>query len=422
MNDVAKVESAKAPRDTAISVLRHVNVRRWILARLLAGIGVTALRATVLWQVYDITGSLALLGLTGLLSFIPAPFAALGGGVVADAYDRRRVVLGSQCLELACAAALVVLNSFSSFPIAALYAVFVLNGVALAFESPARQAMLPRLVSPAELPRAVTVMSACQAFAFVSGPALGGLLIGWAGPRASCAATVVLVVLSIGLVMRVEEGKGAVPVGRSAVGLAAIKEGLAFVLQRKVVLGALTIDLFAVIFGGATAMLPVYAKDVLHVGAHGYGILAACLDVGALTTSLCMIFLPPIRRLGRAIILSVLVYGLATIAFGLSRSFPISLLCYFLVGVADQVSVVGRSTLVQLSTPDSLRGRVSSVNMVFIIASNQLSVAESGFVAAFTSPTFAVVAGGVLVFVVVAAILVFIPELWRGEAPTTAAS
>jgi hypothetical protein len=219
-------------------------------------------------------------------------------------------------------------------------------------------------------------------------------------------------------VIGVEERLTAASPGKAAVGFAALREGLSFVLKNKIVLGALTIDLFAVIFGGAAAMLPIYATDILHVGAQGYGVLAACLDVGALGTSIVMVFIPPIRRLGRAIILSVMVYGVATIAFGLSRSFPLSLACYFLVGVADQVSVVGRSTLVQMSTPDALRGRVSSVNMVFIIASNQLSVAESGFVAALASPTFAVVFGGIMVFVVVAVLLALIPAMWRSESPT----
>lgn len=402
-----------APR--AVSILLKQNVRRWILARLAAGVAVTALRATVLWQVYDLTKSAALLGLTGLLSFLPSPFAALGGGLVADAYDRKRVVLGAQLVELACAAGLAAVASMSAVPVALLYAIYVLNGVALAFESPARQAMLPRLVTTEELPRAVTVMSTGQALAFVSGPAVAGLLIGWGGARASCALSVVLLFVSFAFVLGVHEGPSAAPVTRSAIGFGALREGLAFVMKNPVVLGALSVDLFAVIFGGASAMLPIYANDVLKVGAHGYGVLAACLDVGALTTSVVMLFVPPIRRLGRAIVIGVVVYGMATIAFGLSRSFPLSLLAYFVVGVADQVSVVGRSTLVQLSTPDHLRGRVSSVNMVFIIASNQLSVAESGFLAALTSPTFAVVSGGLMVFLVVFVLVLLVPALWRGE-------
>lgn len=406
----------------AVSVLANPNVRRWIAARLAAGIAITAVRATVIWQIYDTTKSAALLGLTGLLAFIPSPFAALWGGLVADAHDRKKIVVGAQLVGLLCAAGVGVLVSLPTFHLALIYAVYVVNGVALAFESPARAAMLSRLVEPEELARAVTVMSTAQAFAFVSGPALAGLLIGWQGARAACAVSAALIAVSLFLVLGVNEQARDAPRTRTAVGFGALREGLSFVLKKREVLGALSIDLFAVIFGGASAMLPIYANDILHVGAHGYGVLAACLDVGALATSVVMVMLPPMRRLGRAIIVSVVAYGAATIMFGFSRTFPMALAAYFLVGVADQVSVVGRSTLVQLSTPDALRGRVSSVNMVFIIASNQLTVAESGFIAELTSPTFAVVSGGVMVFFVTALVALLVPSLWRATTETARAS
>lgn len=405
---------AASAEPSALAVLRRPGLRRWILARLFAGVAITSVRATVLWQVYDITKSTALLGLVGLLSFIPAPFAALSGGVAADAYDRRKIVLVSQSVGFCCAALFVLLNSLSAPSIAWFYLLFVINGAALAFEAPSRASMLPRLVPPEELGRAVTVMSTVQAMAFVTGPALAGLLIGSGGPRVPCILACVLLAISWALVAGVRESQPP-PTKKPAVGLTALREGLGYVLKNRAVLGALSIDLFAVLFGGATAMLPVYASDILHVGAHGYGILAAALDVGAVATSLALVFLPPIRRIGRAIVLSVLVYGMATIAFGLSKTFPVALLAYVMVGIADQVSVVSRSTLVQMSTPDDLRGRVSSVSMVFILASNQLSVAESGFVAAMTSPQFSVVAGGVMVFVVSAIIAVVVPQLWRYE-------
>jgi len=398
---------------SALAVLSRPDLRRWILARLFAGIAITSVRATVLWQVYDITKSTALLGLLGLLSFIPAPFAALSGGVAADAYDRRKIVLVAQGVGIVCAAAFVGLNSLDRPHLGWFYLLFVINGAALAFEAPSRASMLPRLVPPEELGRAVTVMSTVQALSFVSGPAMAGLLIGASGPRLPCIVAVVLLAISLALVVGVREQQRVTT--KPAVGLKAVREGLAYVLKNRVVLGALSIDLFAVLFGGATAMLPVYASDILHVGAHGYGILAAALDVGAVATSIALVFLPPIRRLGRAIVISVLVYGMATIAFGLSRTFPMALCAYVMVGIADQVSVVSRSTLVQISTPDELRGRVSSVSMVFILASNQLSVAESGFVAAMTTPQFSVVAGGIMVFAVSAVIAIVVPQLWRYE-------
>jgi MFS family permease len=173
----------------------------------------------------------------------------------------------------------------------------------------------------------------------------------------------------------------------------------------------MALDMLAVIFGGATALLPVYATDILHVGPRGYGLLSSALEIGALVTSLTLIALPPIRHAGRALMIAVAVYGIATVVFGLSRSFPLSIAAYMLVGVADQVSVVMRTTAIQLSTPDELRGRVSAVNLLFIGASNQLGAAESGFVAAATTPTFAVVSGGLVSLLVLAVVAVRIPAL-----------
>ena len=192
-----------------------------------------------------------------------------------------------------------------------------------------------------------------------------------------------------------------------------IREGVSFVRSHPVVLGCMTLDMLAVIFGGAAALLPIYATDILHVGARGYGVLASSLDVGAIVCSLVLTLLPPITRAGPALLASVGLYGVGTIVFGLSRSFPLSVAAYTAVGMADQVSVVLRSTTIQLTTPDELRGRVSSVNLVFIGASNQLGAAESGFVAALTSPTFSVVSGGVASLAVVAIVGFVFPELRR---------
>jgi hypothetical protein len=198
------------------------------------------------------------------------------------------------------------------------------------------------------------------------------------------------------------------------VSLAVIREGLAFVRSQPVVLGAMTLDMFAVIFGGAVALLPVYATDILGVGERGFGVLAGSFEVGSLLAALALLLRPP-QSSGRLLLGSVVAFALATIVFGLSRSFPLSLTAYLFAGAADQVSVVMRSTLIQLATPDSLRGRVSAVNMLFIGASNQLGAAESGFVAALTSATFSVVSGGVASLVVVALVAARVPELrgWR---------
>ena len=398
---------AKAESTSAALVLKRPNVRRWVLARLAAGTGSTMMRAVFLWHLYDLSRSTAVLALVGLLSFAPLPAASLMGGLIADAYDRRRLVLVAQTVGLACAMGPVLLSRAGAATAAAMLAIIVTNATAAALEAPARQAMLPTLVPKEELSRAVTVMGTAGALAFMSGPALAGLILGAAGVSVGYAVAAALYALSMFWVTRVSSvGAGT----KRAVSLAGLREGLSFVRGKKVVLAAMTIDLFAVIFGGATALLPVYANEILGVGGAGYGILASSFEIGALATSLLLIALPPVRRLGRAI---VVVYGIATIVFGMSRSFPLSLAAYALAGMADQVSVVGRTTLVQLETPDELRGRVSSVNMIFIGASNQLSTAEAGFVAYLTTPTFSVVSGGVMVLVVACATALLVPTLWR---------
>jgi MFS family permease len=193
----------------------------------------------------------------------------------------------------------------------------------------------------------------------------------------------------------------------------AVREGIVFVRRQPVVLGCMTLDMFAVIFGGATALLPIYANEILDVGARGYGVLSASLEAGALVSSLVMMMLPPIRRAGMALLVGVTVYGAATVAFGLSVWFPLSVLAYALVGAADQVSVVMRNTAIQLSTPDEIRGRVSAVNFLFIGASNQLGAVESGFVAALTNAPFAVVSGGIGCLAVVAVVAAKLPALRR---------
>ena len=190
-------------------------------------------------------------------------------------------------------------------------------------------------------------------------------------------------------------------------------EGVAFVRRNPIVLGCMTLDMFAVIFGGATALLPIYANDILMVRPRGYGVLNAALEAGALLSSLVLVALPPITRAGRALLVAVGVFGAATIVFGLSRSFPLSVLAYMVAGVADQVSVVMRSTAIQLSTPDERRGRVSAVNFIFIGASNQLGAVESGFVAALTNATVSVVSGGIGCLLVLAIVAARIPELRR---------
>ncbi len=376
----------------------------------------TMMRAAIAWHVFDLSHSAFHLGLIGLVQFLPALGLMLVGGAVADTYDRRKVMMLAQIVPLGCAAVLFVAAQRGAATLPLLYTVILLVAIAAAFDNPSRAALLPMLVSREFFPRAVTISSTNQALAFVTGPAAGGLVIASAGVGAVYAVYAALLAGSLAALLfihpRPQDGE------RRAVSLHAIREGLAFVRRRQVVLGCMTLDMFAVIFGGATALLPIYANEILHVGARGYGLLTSSLELGALLTSLVLMTLPPIRHAGRALLVAVGLYGLATIVFGLSRSFPLSVIAYMAAGVADQVSVVMRSTAIQLSTPDELRGRVSAVNFLFIGASNQLGATESGFVAALTSAPFAVVSGGIGCLIVLAIVAARMPELRRYRVDT----
>jgi MFS family permease len=317
----------------------------------------------------------------------------------------------AQIPYLAGAALLFAATAHDQISVKLLYAAVFTNAVTFAFESPARQAYLASLVPLTDFPRAVTYASTATALAFATGPALSGLAIWSAGVEAAYAVFGALVLgnlIGLAFVRPLRE------VGdRTPPSLSAVREGLAFVRKSPIVLSCMALDMFAVILGSATALLPVFAKEILAVDERGYGLLSSSLEIGALAMAFLLLLRPAIQRAGPVLLCAVAVYGLATLGFGLSRSFPLSVALYMLAGAADQVSVVLRATVVQLSTPDALRGRVSAVNMIFINASNQLGAVESGFLAAATSATFAVVFGGIGCLLVVAFTAWRLPELRR---------
>ena len=383
----------------------------YLASRFCAATALTLLRTTVYYHVFALTSSEAALGAIGLVQFLPVVALTLVGGAVADAYDRIRIMRLAQIPYLAGAMLLFVATARGEISLPLLYAAVFVNAVTFAFESPARQAFLPSLVSVADFPRAVTFSSTGMALAFATGPALSGMLIAAAGVEAAYAGFGALVLgnlVGLAFVRPLRE------VGdRTPPSLNAVREGLAFVRRSPIVLGCMALDMFAVIFAGATALLPVYATEILAVGPRGYGLLSSSLEIGALAMALFLLVRPPIHRAGPALLASVAVYGLATLGFGLSSVFPLSVVLYMIAGAADQVSVVLRATAVQLTTPDALRGRVSAVNMIFINASNQLGAVESGFLAAATSARFSVVFGGVACLFVVAFTAWALPELRR---------
>ena len=382
----------------------------YLASRFCAATAVMLLRTAIFWHVYQLTGSNLQVGLVGVVQFAPTFALTLVGGAVADAYDRRRVMRLAQLPLLVAGATLFWVTGAGAASLVLLYAAVFAMSCAFAFDSPARQALVPTLVPLAAFPRAVTLASTIQALAFAAGPALAGLAIARGGPRLAYGLYVVLIAVNwvgIGFLRPVRDGGE-----RRAPSWQAVREGLAFVRRQPVVLGCMALDMFAVVFASATALLPAYQR-ILGIDDRAFGLLASSLEIGALLTAAVMVLRPPAVRPGRALLIGVAVYGLATVVFGLSQAFPLSLAAYMVVGMADQVSVVMRQTAIQLSTPDALRGRVSAVNMIFIQASNQLGAARAGFVAAATSPAFAVVTGGIGCLVVLALVAWRIPELRR---------
>jgi MFS family permease len=407
------IESPRAP-------FLSPNLVAYLTSRFCSGVAMTLLRAAIAWHVFELSHSAFHLGLIGLVQFLPALLLTLLGGAVADTYDRRKVCMIAQSVPLACCGVLFVATQRGTISLELLYGMILLVAMAQTFANPARAALLPSLVPRESFPRAVTIVSTVQALAFVSGPTTCGFLIAAAGIGMAYGAYEVLALASLIALAFLRPAPVDVP--RRAMSWEAVRDGLRFVRRQPVVLGCMTLDMFAVIFGGATALLPIYASEILRVGARGYGVLSASLEAGALLSALAMLALPPIRRAGAALLIAVTVYGAATVVFGFSQWFPLSVAAYAVVGIADQVSVVMRGTAIQLTTPDELRGRVSAVNFLFIGASNQIGAVESGFVAALTNAPFAVVSGGVGCLLVVASVAAMLPALraYRTDAPDTA--
>ncbi len=398
-----------AAEESRFAVFREAPFRWFAISRLFSGTAMTLFGSAVAWHVYDLSHSPGQLGLIGLIRFVPSLALSLPAGAVADSLDRRRLIQLAQVVPMLCSASMCAITLAGGASLPVLYAAVALASIAGVFEQPARASMLPQLVSRERFPRAVTLMATLLFLGFATGPVLTGVTTARAGIAAAYALHAALVLGSISSLARIPKLPALANPAR--VTWRAIVEGLRYVRHNQVVLGCMALDMFAVILGGATALLPVYARDILRVDADGYGLLSGSLELGALLMSGVLVFLPGFRRAGLALLWSVVAFGLATAAFGVSRSFPLSVAFYMMVGMADAVSVVLRSTVIQLSTPDELRGRVSSVNFIFIGASNNLGAAESGFLAELTSPTFAVVFGGLGCLVVAALVAWRMPKL-----------
>lgn len=400
-------------RHDPLAALRQRNFALLTVSTFASGTTLTLVQAAIAWQVYQVSDSVLQLGVIGLVRFLPSLGLGLVGGALADSHDRRRITVTAQSLALVASLVLMLTTMHGRIGLPLIYGMVFVLAITAAFEGPARRALLVSCVTPEAFTNGIVVNSTLQKFGQVTGPAAAGLAIAAIGISGAYAVNSALVGLSVAMLIlvhpRPREG------ARGRVSVEAIKEGISFVWNHQVLLGGMTLDMFAVIFGGATALLPVFARDILGVGALGYGLLSAAIDIGALTMSVALVLLPPIRRAGRALIIAVAIFGIGTILFGISRSYILSLVIYMVVGGADQISVVLRSTFVQLESPDRLRGRVESVNQLFIGASNQMGAAESGFLAAVTSATFAVVFGGAACLSVVGAVTAGMGRLRRYE-------
>ncbi|PWC47448.1 MFS transporter [Azospirillum sp. TSA6c] len=384
--------SAPAAGDSFRSAFRHRAFALFWSARVCSMLAIQMQVVAVGWQVYAMTGDPLDLGLVGLFQFLPSLALVLVAGHVVDNNDRKTVLFGALSVEMIAVAALFLLTMADALSPHAIFAVVALIGLAKSFEGPANQAILSATVPVEDLPNAVAWQSSGVQVAQISGPALGGLLY-IAGPAAVYGVSTAMLLLSVLLIAACRPRP--VTMTKRAMSLTSMLAGAAFIRSRPEILGAISLDLFAVLLGGATALLPIYARDVLHVGPWGLGLLRSAPALGALAMAMVITRCGVKRHAGRWMLIAVAGFGVATIAFGLSADPVLSFIALLAVGATDQVSMFVRQTLVQLSTPDEMRGRVGAVTSLFIGASNQLGEFESGSVAALIGAVPAVVLGGV---------------------------
>jgi MFS family permease len=393
------------------AALRHPDYRRLLTGNILAAVASEMQSVAIGWELYQRTNSAAALGLVGLVQFLPVILLSLPAGHVADRYSRKWLLVAAQGV-MACASLGLATLSLLQGPVPLIYVCLLIVGVSQAFSAPARWALVPQVVPAEALANAMTWNSSGWHVAATVGPALGGGVI-WATGHAGGAFLLAALcsLTCAGLVLPVRPLLAAIQ--REPMSIRSLLAGAAFVWSNKLILATITLDLFAVLLGGATALLPIFARDILEVGPSGLGWLRAAPSLGALVMALTMAHRPPLQRAGRALLWSVAGFGSATIVFGVSQNFFLSFAMLALTGAFDNVSMVVRSTLVQVLTSDAMRGRVSAVNAIFIGSSNQLGAFESGMTAAWFGPVWSVVGGGIGTLLVVMAVMGIWPEVLR---------
>ena len=391
------------------AALRERDFRLLLTGRFITSFGNEMLTFSIAWELWLRTHDAFALGMVGLMQVIPVILLSLPAGHVADQYDRKRIVLVSELSLALCVLGLGWL-SYTEGPLYLIYALLLGIGIARAFNEPASSTLLPQTVPPHLFTNAATWSTSSWQFASIAGPAFAGLLIGFLHSVTLIYIFDALAAVTFCIMLTMIKGRHLALAEKSATWTSLV-EGFRFMRSSRVILAAITLDMFAVLFGGAVALLPIYATDILQVGAQGLGILRAAPSVGALLMAFLLAHLPPMKNAGRTLLLAVIGFGLATIVFGLSTSFLLSIAMLTFLGAMDNISVVIRGTLLLTQTPDAMRGRISAVNSIFIGISNELGSFESGLAAALFGPIVAVVAGGIGTIIIVLMVARTWPEM-----------
>jgi MFS family permease len=403
------MSSPKNDRHDPYAALRFRDYRLLLIGRFITSFGSEMLSFAIGWELWLRTHSAFALGMVGLVQVIPVILLSLPAGHVADQYNRRRIVVITELFLASCVAALGWL-SYTQGPLIWIYTFLLGIGIARAFNDPASSTLMPETIPPELFASAAPWNTSVWQFASITGPALAGILVGFFNSVTFIYVFDALAAITFCILLSMIKGRR-LSLAEKADTWDSLKEGLRFMQRTKVILAAITLDMFAVLFGGAVALLPIYATDILKVGAQGLGIMRAAPSIGALIVAFLIAHLPPMKNAGRTLFLAVAGFGVATIVFGVSRWFWLSVLMLATLGGLDNISVVIRGTLLLTQTPDEMRGRVSSVNSIFIGVSNELGSFESGFAAALVGPVLAVILGGVGTILVVLAVMRIWPEM-----------
>lgn len=412
--------ASRDPRLAGYVAFKYPNFVSYTAARFFMVLALEMLSVAVGWQVYDITHRAIDLGYVGLAQFLPGFALFLVGGHATDIFNRRKLLISCYAAYAICSGLLLAISLGAPRSVRLIYMVLVLMGIIRTFNFPASRAFLPQLVPEEHFSNAVAWNASTFQMATIAGPAVGGIVYAIArGPQLVYATAAAVAVGAVLMTLRIHPLTGSSR-PKEPVNLRSVLAGFRFIWEKKVILGSISLDMFAVLLGGAVALLPIYAKEILHTGPWGLGLLRSAPGIGAAVTAIVVAHYPIRRRAGMTMLLCVAGFGVFTIAFGVSRNLVVSLIALFLVGGSDMVSVIIRATLVQIATPDQMRGRVNAVDMLFIGVSNELGEFESGFTAQWFGAVPAVILGGIGTLVVIGLWAWMFPELRKADQLTVA--